>query len=679
MSDFVTAAVQENQKIAEELFNKRLAELQVADPQSIGLSLLSIAETQTYLGFSKGCGAIKIDYFDEENEPSGFSRYRFLGEFEGYKYHQIKGTVVHCYLPPTIKNWRRNLADTQAPLIITEGEFKAICGCTTGISTIGLGGVHSTTNDVEGAKQLIEPLNSLPAGKIVYICFDYDGTGTGEPKDEVRLAELKLATMLKIRGLDVRIMRLGEKGSMAKVGLDDFILSGGSLALKLAEARRFVPTKKDGHIYLLSKYAIILGDIVDTKTAMAYNAQRFNVEEANCINPFEADEKTNPVRAYLQAPDRTTLNGITFDPSYPGLITREYKLNLWRGYKTIPKSGDVTLWKEFTKLFFSDDPEMEAHFEETVATMFQKPWVQQTRLMILQSNIEGIGKSFYFETIAAIINDSPKGRPNGAFDHALVTSGKDLNADFNSQLKHRKFILFNEIGERGEKHTNHIKDLVTAPSLTINEKYARAASMPNFIQFAITTNEAYTHAIHEKGRRELVYSVTATSLLAEKLRQFFERNAKLKSWINTPEARSALLYYYMNYDIDHYDASAPAPMNTSKLRMIQAAQSDFDLYKADELANVLFIIPKLEIERFKRDYPRTKLGTAIIRAKLREAGFENMAAGDKTHSQMYFTNLDVPKELQRPIVWGNADGIRILDKQVIYDYIFTRYFGARKL
>jgi hypothetical protein len=687
-NSFTAKAASLAAEASEEEFLRRLTEAKVDRPIDVGLSLMTPEQATIELGFTKGTGAIRIQYPDIDGKLTSFSRYRFLGAFNGNKYHQIPGTGVHAYMANnSSRTFLERLNDLHEPLVITEGEFKALRCSAEGYLTVGLGGVDSITKSFKGDKRLIAPLSQIPRGKVVYICYDYDGADTatpGEPKAEVAKAEKRLAAMLALRGCEVRLMRIGDTASRMKVGLDDFLNAGGNMQLKMVTARRFRPTKSDGENYLLAEYATVNGEVIHIGTHNILPASKFMTQEKNCKNPFDddGDSKVLPTQRYFSSLDRTTLEGIAFDPTSRCAITADNYLNSWHGFKTDPSPGDVSPWLEFVDLFFSLDSATGQHFEETMALVLQKPWIKQERLCILKSGMTGIGKSFYFETIAAIINGSPKGRPNGPFDHALVSSARDLDGDFNSTLAGKKFVVFNEIGEKGEKHTNLLKDMATGYSLTINEKHSKARSTVNYLQFCITTNERFTHLMDADSRRELVYSIPKLDPLANKLREFFVSNTALREWVNTPEARSALLNYYLNYDLKGYDGTQAAPSNSSKDEMAAVLQTDIDIYIDEELHDVDFIIPKLECEKMYQRYPKLNCSESFIRAKLHEAGYIK-GAYDRTRGQLKFGDelAKGNKEMVRPVVLCTLERQMVPTAQypAIAEALHARYWGTRKL
>jgi hypothetical protein len=685
----------------EESYHKRLQEALIIDPEYQGIELVPLSELAKELGnVNIGVvGAIKIKYPNIKGQLTNFYRYRLLGNFSGYKYHQPHGTPVTVYLPRS-EYWVRNLADLNRPLVITEGEFKAIRAShgaiveghelDVGFDTIGLGGVCSITEKYLGGRRLLEPLNSIPTGKKVYICFDYDGAldavNPGDPKAEVLKAEQTLASMLKLRGCTVFFIRLGESKSMEKVGLDDFINAKGfeGFDLKLKQAREFKPNKEDGEVFLHSNYAVMAGDVVCIATGVILPYTKFNALEANCKNPYEpgAEDKVTPCQKFMKAANRTTIENITFDPRITGLITPHHELNLWRGFKTKPVKGDVSLWLEFVNKFFSMDQEVKHDFEACMALTLQKPWVKQERICILLSAMTGVGKSFYFETIAAVINNSKKGMPHGRFNHALVTSARDLDGDFNALLADKKLVVFNEIGEKGEKHTNLLKDMVTGNSITINAKYAQPRTIPNYLQICITSNESFTHLVEAHSRRELIYMIPKASDLAIEMREFFAVNTALKEWVNTPEARSALLDYYLNYDLTGYDGTQPAPLNESKEAVVEATLRDIDYYIMEELDDLDFIIPGLEYEKFLAKNPKSYIRQAGAAVAFKTYGF--MKGPWNENGQMFFGTLaDKTPKLARPYIWYKKRSTlvsgRTYDKEAIYEIILERYYNPRKI
>lgn len=140
------------------------------------------------------------------------------------RYWQPPGSGVRAYFPRVNgTDWRRILADSAQPLLITEGEFKAFSCAHNGFPCIGLGGVWNAYSK-EG--HLLPDLETIArAGRDVYIVFDADAA----TKSDVRYAERRLAKALATCGAKVHIVRLPADGPK---GVDDFVQKNGPQALQ---------------------------------------------------------------------------------------------------------------------------------------------------------------------------------------------------------------------------------------------------------------------------------------------------------------------------------------------------------------------------------------------------------------------------------------------------------------
>ena len=645
----------------QEAFDDRMKALKVDNPKDAGFELLNLEQLKAECDteFADGVtGAIKIKYFLKA-EAIQFARYRLLGTYFGHKYHQIPQTPVYIYEPP---GFDLQLNNIDVPLIITEGEFKGYAGNRLGaIPTLALGGVNSFSVRLDGTRCLLEPLNSLPPAKRIYITFDYDHDGVnnapGEPKEQVKAAEQTLAALLHIRGCQVYIIRLAQKNATEKVGLDDYIIRHHASGLQelMRKAREFRPNKQAGESYLLATYGVMSGDLINIHTANTMHHNKFAIDEANCLNPYgsENTDNTPPIQKFLRSPNRTQIRTKVYNPRYSQFITPDYECNTWRGWKTKPTEDlkGIQHWYTYLDFFFRLEPALKYHFEIAHAHMFQKPWVKQNRLLILACAINGVGKSFYFETIAAVINNSIKGVPYGKFNHALVTNGEAvLGKDFNSQLASINYLVLNEIGERGEKHTNFLKDLASGNTISINEKYTAPWACANVILPVITTNEHFTHEVRNTSRREVIYGIPKIDPLCAELRDYFagDKGQCLFAWINSPKGRSALLHHYLTMDLGDYDGQGIAPDSLAKQRMIKASTNPIPAY-VESMQIVGDYIRFAKIRAALDISPNSQLDK-LLKTELRDNGWDEIPT---IHSVARVSEARVgraPKEL----VWMRA-------------------------
>ena len=158
-----------------------------------------------------------------------FERYKVWREEgkTGPKYLQKTATPNHLYLLPGI-----DLAG-YSPLIITEGEKKALALWQAGFQVVGLSGVWNWCQKGEGYKkpkesQPIPDLDRVAWCRPVTITFDSDG----HDNPMVRLAAFRLAREHSRRGAAVSILFIPPSPTGEKQGADDFLVAHGPEKLR---------------------------------------------------------------------------------------------------------------------------------------------------------------------------------------------------------------------------------------------------------------------------------------------------------------------------------------------------------------------------------------------------------------------------------------------------------------
>lgn len=170
-----------------------------------------------------------MTYMDNgEEKPVLRGRYLKPGAFKDWvpdakerRYSQPKGSPVRAYFATGgIIDWRALFSNPATPIVIVEGEFKALAACALGIPAVALGGVHSIHNSDD--HEFLADLRRINLqGRTVIICFDSDAT----ENPQVLSAERRLTRELRKCGSTVKIARLEPDIAGNKVGLDDFIAS----------------------------------------------------------------------------------------------------------------------------------------------------------------------------------------------------------------------------------------------------------------------------------------------------------------------------------------------------------------------------------------------------------------------------------------------------------------------
>lgn len=128
---------------------------------------------------------------------------------------------------------REKVARVDLPLILTEGEKKALCAAAIGFAVVALPGVWSGFRKADPAKrkgtpkQLMTDFDVIPLkDRIVVIVFDSDAA----TNPSIQSAEQYLVEALRTAGAKPIIVRLPGGPDGKKIGIDDFVVANGALA-----------------------------------------------------------------------------------------------------------------------------------------------------------------------------------------------------------------------------------------------------------------------------------------------------------------------------------------------------------------------------------------------------------------------------------------------------------------
>jgi hypothetical protein len=142
----------------------------------------------------------------------------------GPKYLQKAGTPNHLYFPPEVE------LRGDSPLLIVEGEKKALALWQAGFQVLGIGGVWNWCGHREAERQPGKPIPDLDKvnwRRPIIIVFDSDG----HDNHNIRLAAYRLARELTQRGGQISILFLPSGQGGTKVGADDYLKIYGSEGL----------------------------------------------------------------------------------------------------------------------------------------------------------------------------------------------------------------------------------------------------------------------------------------------------------------------------------------------------------------------------------------------------------------------------------------------------------------
>lgn len=177
-----------------------------------------------------------------------------LRDGKSVKYETKSGQKPLVDVPPRC---RPMLDDPDIPLWITEGSKKADCAAVHGLCCGSLQGVWNWRAGVgaNGGKLELPDWDRIALnGRKVIIAFDSDVID----KPAVAKALARLSAILERRGADVYIVRIPDSDGN-KVGLDDFLASGGTVDQLLAEASKDLPEAAKTDVN--NRYEIVNGQV----------------------------------------------------------------------------------------------------------------------------------------------------------------------------------------------------------------------------------------------------------------------------------------------------------------------------------------------------------------------------------------------------------------------------------
>jgi hypothetical protein len=215
--------------VSADFLTKRLA-LSAISPEAAkyaGIRSMKASEARAKgFGLPAYCSdGFLIPYYDVAGKLTQFWRWRnnpdsrrgFLGQTEQPKYGQPQATGCAIFLP-RVKglSWPDALEDPPTPVVVVEGELKALSLCLRGVEAVGIGGVW---NFARQRVLLPELVDLAKHGREMLILFDSDA---GD-KPQVCAARFALAQALFEAGGKPIIGEMPNLLLPEKTGADDFL------------------------------------------------------------------------------------------------------------------------------------------------------------------------------------------------------------------------------------------------------------------------------------------------------------------------------------------------------------------------------------------------------------------------------------------------------------------------
>lgn len=515
--------------------------------------------------------------------PNDFSQ---VADADARRYDQEPDSGTHAYFPPAVA-WAKK---ERAVRIITEGAWKAAAACARGFPTIALQGVDcfSAAGD---PTRLLPELEAATYADSVTLLFDSDPVAKPAARKGVARALARLATLLRRKGLTVRVKRLPSDGQ-AKVGLDDFLLSlGPTLDAQTAAFAAWLALPPDAAAaedeeYVSPKQQLQDWWYVATEDRYYHLTTRRWVLQGG-INASVAPIRDPSTGDYVQAATLVKdhrIDSVTWHPNEPKIIPGRVvvdgewqeavdctTLNTYNGSKLA--SGDAKKakpWVDFVKRLYPADAD---HLIRWLAFKAQHPGIKLQHALVLGGS-QGIGKDTLLAPIGPAIgqhnyqNLSPHMLTGDYNPHVksvilVIDEAADSGADDRAQLDKRKFY-------------ESMKTLIAStasPTLLVNEKYLQQHRVFNVLGVIYTTNTLFGSIYLPSDDRR--HYVAWSQLKKEELRG---AHKPLYAWYDAG-GFSHVAAYLRTLDLSTFDPNEPPPQTEAWKQMVayEAPPSDSEL------------------------------------------------------------------------------------------------------
>ena len=594
-----SASIAQPSKHALELAKAKLLSsgLTLADAQGAAIDVLDGPVTARLAPIFKNLCALRFNYLGPnglpiEDVPAGgpYYRLRYLEQEPGFaqatkhggtRYVQQRGTAPVAYFPSNQAGWPDLCTDTTKPLILTEGELKALAACKAGFPTIGLGGVWSWRSHAQG-------ITWLPSLDLVhwprrhtYVAFDSDYLENPLVCDALQA----FADALYRRGAVVHLVTLPKLDGIPKTGLDDFLVHQGAsgparLRGLLHEAEPLGLAKplwelNKQYAYVREPGGLVVAQEAGTKRtsavfkelegAVEYQARVLKKDGSLSFDPVSASE------AWMKWPLRRDVNRLVYSPGKDRLYEdRDHGpvFNLWSGWGCEPKRGDVEPFRRLLDhLFSGTEPEAKRWFLRWLAYPLQYPGTKLFSAAMIHGMHHGTGKSFLGYSMRRIYGKS----------FSEITQA-ELTSAFNTWLAEKQFVMADDItGSDRREHADLLKKMITQLTVRINEKYLPAFEIKDCVNYLFTANQPDALFLEDRDRRFFVHEVTVPPLT-----EGFYREYEL--WLDSGGAEA--LFYYLLHDVktDGFNPAGAAYRTAAKERLIQRVLSDLGEWVRELLA-----------------------------------------------------------------------------------------------
>lgn len=211
-------------------------------------------------------------------------------------------------------------------------------------------------------------------------------------------------------------------------------------------------------------------------------------------------EKTIPLtKVWQEHPARKTRDGIVCDFTTAGDVGN--KLNVFRGFPehSVPAKSCQKFLDFIREVICEGDDYHYRYVIAWLADIVQNPHRKSGVCLVLRSDAEGTGKSFFGKMIAELFGK-----------HAYIAnSPKELLGSFNAHMAYCLFCVCNEVLWGGDHATSDaLKAKITEDVIGLERKGFDTVQLRNSTRYVLTSNNTLPVAAGEHSRRYFVLDVS---------------------------------------------------------------------------------------------------------------------------------------------------------------------------
>lgn len=201
-------------------------------------------------------------------------------------------------------------------------------------------------------------------------------------------------------------------------------------------------------------------------------------------------------RWWLKHEQCRTYDEIVFDPEQPPETETTY--NLWRGFPYGEKEGEIKLTEEYLRnIICNNDADALAYLWQWMAHVVQRPGKPAGVALVLRSDEEGTGKTFFAEKVCgALVGDNYR-------------QIHEPFSKFNSDQQGAVVMFCDELVCTGhKKEESALKIMITANKRQFERKGFDKITQPNHLHMIIASNSEWVVPAQSTARRFFVLDVS---------------------------------------------------------------------------------------------------------------------------------------------------------------------------